>query len=152
MRTLLTLAAIAALSATPALAKPGGGHGNGGDDDRGGQEMRHGGDRDDYEHGDRRHDVQRNYGYHGSAYRNCPPGLAKRHNGCTPPGQARNWSRGSHLPYGYNSYTAYNRIPRAYIDRYSLNPNNRYIYRNNTIYQIDPRTSIIQQIFGGLIR
>lgn len=28
----------------------------------------------------------------------CPPGLAKKHNGCLPPGQAKKWSRGRPLP------------------------------------------------------
>lgn len=28
----------------------------------------------------------------------CPPGLAKKHNGCLPPGQAKKWMRGRPLP------------------------------------------------------
>jgi Ni/Co efflux regulator RcnB len=28
----------------------------------------------------------------------CPPGLAKKHNGCMPPGQAKKWARGYPLP------------------------------------------------------
>lgn len=28
----------------------------------------------------------------------CPPGLAKKNNGCMPPGQARKWSVGQQLP------------------------------------------------------
>ena len=28
----------------------------------------------------------------------CPPGLAKKHNGCMPPGQARKWHMGQPLP------------------------------------------------------
>jgi len=28
----------------------------------------------------------------------CPPGLAKKHNGCMPPGQARKWAMGEDLP------------------------------------------------------
>lgn len=28
----------------------------------------------------------------------CPPGLAKKNNGCQPPGQAKKWSRGRPLP------------------------------------------------------
>lgn len=28
----------------------------------------------------------------------CPPGLARKHNGCMPPGQARKWHRGHPLP------------------------------------------------------
>ncbi len=33
--------------------------------------------------------------YHG---RNCPPGLAKKNNGCMPPGQAKKWKVGYPLP------------------------------------------------------
>lgn len=29
---------------------------------------------------------------------NCPPGLAKKHNGCMPPGQAKKWRMGYPLP------------------------------------------------------
>jgi Ni/Co efflux regulator RcnB len=29
----------------------------------------------------------------------CPPGLAKKHNGCNPPGQVRKWRRGHALPH-----------------------------------------------------
>ena len=150
MRTLFTLAAAAviALTTSPALADKGG-HGNG----NGNKEWKHGGgDRDDGYRGDRRDGDRINYGYHHSSYRNCPPGLAKRHNGCMAPGQARRWAQGSRLPYGYNSYTPYNQIPQRYIDQYDLDSNNRYIYRDNTIYQVDPRTSIIQRILGGLVR
>jgi Ni/Co efflux regulator RcnB len=34
--------------------------------------------------------------YHGRG--RCPPGLAKKHNRCVPPGHARNWRRGAPLP------------------------------------------------------
>ena len=147
MKLILSIAAAAvALTATPALADKGG-HG------RGDKEWKHG---DDRNWGDRDNDrSERNrYGYR-SSYRNCPPGLAKKHNGCMPPGQARKmarWSRGERLPQGYNSYTSYNQIPYSYRQRYNLDPNNRYIYRDNTIYQVDPRTQIIQQILGGQVR
>jgi len=154
MKTILTLAAAAAavaLTAAPALADKGG-HGN----DKGNKEWKHGGgDREDgYREyrGDRGDGYRSNYGYRHSSYRHCPPGLAKKHNGCMPPGQARRWAQGSRMPYGYNSYTPYNQIPQRYVDQYDLDPNNRYVYRDNTIYQVDPRTSIIQRILGGLIR
>jgi Ni/Co efflux regulator RcnB len=31
---------------------------------------------------------------------NCPPGLAKKNNGCLPPGQAKNWTAGQAVPAG----------------------------------------------------
>lgn len=47
-------------------------------------------------------DDQRNVvrSYYSEQYRvgRCPPGLAKKHNGCQPPGQARQWSVGRPLP------------------------------------------------------
>ncbi|MDP9163191.1 MAG: hypothetical protein M3N06_03735 [Pseudomonadota bacterium] len=148
MKLIFSIAAAAiALSATPALSADRGGHGHG---DR---EWQHGGnDRGDWRDGDRRYDRNR-YGYR-SSYRHCPPGLARKHNGCMPPGQYRHarWSRGQRLPQGYNGYTAYNQIPDRYRNQYNLDPNNRYIYQDNTIYQVDPRTQIIQQILGGLVR
>lgn len=39
--------------------------------------------------------------YYGREYgggKRCPPGLAKKHNGCQPPGQARKWAVGRALP------------------------------------------------------
>ena len=38
--------------------------------------------------------------YYVNAYRTgrCPPGLAKKHNGCMPPGQAKKWAIGRPLP------------------------------------------------------
>ena len=38
--------------------------------------------------------------YYGTEYRSgrCPPGLAKKHNGCMPPGQAKKWQVGRPLP------------------------------------------------------
>jgi Ni/Co efflux regulator RcnB len=34
----------------------------------------------------------------------CPPGLAKKHNGCMPPGQARTWAVGQPLPRDVSYY------------------------------------------------
>jgi hypothetical protein len=47
---------------------------------------------------DRRKSIIRDYysGIRGSG--NCPPGLAKKHNGCQPPGQAKKWQIGRPLP------------------------------------------------------
>ena len=38
--------------------------------------------------------------YYGEQFRSgkCPPGLAKKHNGCMPPGQAKKWAIGRPLP------------------------------------------------------
>jgi Ni/Co efflux regulator RcnB len=48
------------------------------------------------------HDDQRTvvHNYYSEQYRigRCPPGLAKKNNGCMPPGKARNWAVGRPLP------------------------------------------------------
>ena len=41
----------------------------------------------------------------------CPPGLAKKHNGCMPPGQARKWAVGRPLPAG----VAYYAVPQPIL-------------------------------------
>ncbi len=124
MKHLLILASVAALASTaPAYAKPK--HGN--------------------------HHGQSSYGYNGYG-NNCPPGLAKKHNGCLPPGQAKKlYNVGQRLPYGYNGYTPYNQIPYDLRNRYDLNDDDRYIYRDDYLYRVDPRTQIVQQIIQALI-
>ena len=83
-----------------------------GDHDMGYEERDHHGDDEDYSfHGgevaDFRHapyftDQHRTIvrEYYDNEYRSghCPPGLAKKHNGCMPPGQAKKWALGRPLP------------------------------------------------------
>ena len=86
------------------------------------------------------------------AANNCPPGLAKKNNGCLPPGQAKRMFReGQRVPNGYNYYTDYSNIPEQYRDQYNLDRNSRYIYRNGQIYVVDPRTSLVQRIISSLL-
>lgn len=80
--------------------------------DEGRREREHYGERDHYQRqpmvelrfsdGDRRfiHD------YYGAQWQSgrCPPGLAKKHNGCLPPGQARQWRMGYALPADLRRY------------------------------------------------
>ncbi|MEO8652963.1 MAG: hypothetical protein ABI409_02450 [Ramlibacter sp.] len=49
--------------------------------------------------------VQQYYSQHYGGSRKCPPGLAKKNNGCMPPGQVRNWAVGQPLPPGVTFYT-----------------------------------------------
>ncbi len=44
--------------------------------------------------------------YYGAQWQSgkCPPGLAKKHNGCLPPGQARKWQMGYPLPTDLRRY------------------------------------------------
>jgi len=145
MKTALILAGAAlAAVAAPAAADPG--HGRGHDRDRDRYEDR-------YDRGDRdgRWDRRDRYGYNG---RGCPPGLAKKHNGCLPPGQARRLNRGDRYAsdYGYRRYS-YNTIPYDVRRQYDLNRNYNYYYDNSGyLYGVDPRTQVVQQIVQALIR
>jgi Ni/Co efflux regulator RcnB len=108
-----------ALSACSVVAeRPDGGAGRRGDDER---YERRGDDRRDYRRNDDRDERHGDYrqggraqisigGYFGERQRaavyygqpprqaHCPPGLAKKGNGCMPPGQAKRWAMGRPLP------------------------------------------------------
>lgn len=134
----LALVLAAAFAAAPTLAAPpehagGGKHGNkhaDKDDHRGDRhdrgEEKHGrrdDDRrgDDRRGGDRRdprpgayfsaHDRDAVRHYYASSHRSCPPGLAKKHNGCMPPGQAKKYALGRPLP----SDVVYYAVPRGVL-------------------------------------
>ena len=132
MKTALIIAGAAlAIIAAPAAADPG--HKRG------------------HDRGDQRRYEDRNHGYND---RNCPPGLAKKRNGCLPPGQARRLNRGDRYAssYGYRQYS-YNTIPYDVRRQHDLNRNYRYYYDNSGyLYGVDPRTQVVQQIIQALIR
>jgi len=54
----------------------------------------------------------------------CPPGLAKKHNGCMPPGQARKWQLGRPLPRDVIYYS----VPQPLVVQIGLPPaGHRYV-------------------------
>src|SRR5206468_10489657 len=122
-------------AAGPAFAKPGNGHGNA------------------YGHGgDRGYTVDYGRGHsHGYGIGGCPPGLAKKHNGCMPPGQAKKLYRGERLPFGFGTRYSYQHIPYDLRRRYDLDPYDRYYYSNGYLYRVDPRTMLIEQIISALL-
>jgi len=126
MKQIMLIAGATALaSAGPALSKPGNGHGNPhAQDDVG-------------------------YGVGG-----CPPGLAKKNPPCMPPGQAKKlFGVGQRVPTGYQGMLGYNALPdnlRSYYGQ-QLDPRSRYIYDNNYIYRVDPRTMLVQSVLSALI-
>jgi hypothetical protein len=131
MKTLFLIAGAAALGfAGPALAKPG--HGNG--------------------HGNGHGPAMAVPGYGAGG---CPPGLAMKNPPCIPPGQAKKlFGIGQRVPLGYNGLLGYNSLPYNLRDYYGrqLDPRSRYIYDQNYIYRVDPRTMLVQQILSALIR
>jgi len=48
--------------------------------------------------GDRHRTIVHDYYFDQFRSGHCPPGLAKKHNGCLPPGQAKRWTIGRPLP------------------------------------------------------
>ena len=144
MRNLAMIVATAAMAmAMPALAKPGKSQGHHGPSvhakGKGGAHRTHVRTRD-------RTVVRTKAGKRYGANA-CPPGLAAKGNGCLPPGQARKlFNVGQRIPIGYNFYTPYSDIPLAYRDRYGLMTDGRYIYRDDSIYVVDPTTSLVTRI------
>ena len=81
------------------------------------------------------------------AAQGCPPGLAKKRNGCLPPGQARKlFGMGQRIPTGYRYYSRYGDIPSTYRDRFGIPTGQRYIYRDNVVYVVDPTTRLVNRI------
>jgi len=64
--------------------------------------------------------------YYGEQFRrgHCPPGLAKKHNGCMPPGQAKKWTVGRRLPRD----VIYYEVPPALVVQFGRPPTgHRYV-------------------------
>src|SRR5687767_1731341 len=108
---MLVLAVVGAFAAGPSLAdKPSWAGGGKGKEQSAGQSGKSAGKQDaqrdsagtsriTHGHfGDNQRTIVRNY--YDDEFRGgrCPPGLAKKHNGCMPPGQAKKWTVGRPLP------------------------------------------------------
>ena len=141
MRMLAMIAATAAMAlAMPALAKPGQGKGHGPTVHAKGKSGAH-------VPRARHRTVVRTKAGNRYGANSCPPGLARKGNGCLPPGQARKlFNVGQRIPTGYDFYTRYQDIPVAYRDRYGLTDDYRYIYRDRSVYVVDPTTSLVTRI------
>ncbi len=141
MKTLILLGGAAALGfAAPAIAKPGNGHGNSHKGHKGHSAQLHG-----------VHGQGSPYGY---GLGGCPPGLAKKSPACVPPGQAKKlFNVGQRVPLGYRGLLGYNGLPYDVRDRYSagLDPYSRYIYQDDYLYRVDPRTMIVSQILRAIL-
>ena len=63
----------------------------------------------------------------------CPPGLAKKNNGCLPPGQAKKWTTGQPLPAAVVVYP----VPRELVVQIGLPPvGHKYVRVANDILLI----------------
>ena len=142
----LALALALALGAAPALAeKPewaGQGKGKGHDRQKGGGKQAY------------FTDAHRGYvsTYYQDEFRrgNCPPGLAKKHNGCLPPGQAKKqWQVGQPLPAGVVIYD----VPPALVVRLGPPPaGQKYVRVAADILLIAVGTSLVVDAIHDLGR
>jgi Ni/Co efflux regulator RcnB len=101
-------------------------------------------------HGHGKHDrddvVVYDDGPHGHPH-GCPPGLAKKHNGCLPPGQAKKLAVGHRLPPDVRYYA----VPQPVLVRLPpARPGYRYVMVGNDVVLLQPRTNIVINIFANL--
>ena len=171
----ITLAFACALASTPALADKGGngkGHGN----DEHGNKI----ERGEPARGDRGHDrvveVERGRPvvvaraadpawrfspehrthvshYYDEQFRagHCPPGLAKKHNGCMPPGQAKKmgWTVGQPLPSTVVTYP----VPQPLLTQLGTPPAGyRYVRVGNDILLLSPGSAAVVDVIRNLGR
>lgn len=90
--------------------------------------------------GDTQRTAVRNY--YSEQYRagRCPPGLAKKNNGCMPPGQARKWVMGQHL----SREVVYYSLPPAITVQLSVPPTgHRYVRVGSDILLISISNRIV---------
>ena len=151
MKKLILLIGAAAFTVgTPALAGPGNGHGKNG---KAHSAKSHGKMKSKSRS---KHVVTTRSGgrlYAFNARGSCPPGLAKRDNGCSPPGQAKKlFNVGDRYNRNFGNVWTYSQIPSDLRSRYQFDRDDRYYFRNGYLYQVDPRTNLIQQVVSALLR
>ena len=79
----------------------------------------------------------------------CPPGLAKKNNGCMPPGQTRNWTVGQPVPRGVTIYS----VPQPVIAQLQPAPYGyRYARIGGDIVLVQQQNNLIVDIIQGLLR
>jgi Ni/Co efflux regulator RcnB len=79
----------------------------------------------------------------------CPPGLAKKHNGCMPPGHARKWAMGRPLPRNVIFYE----VPQPLVVQIGLPPRGyRYVRVAGDILMIATGTALVVDAIQDLGR
>lgn len=80
--------------------------------------------------------------------RNCPPGLAKKNNGCLPPGQAKKYAVGQPLPRDVVWYP----VPRPVVVQLPVAPvGYRYVRVGNDILLLSPQSALVVDVITGLL-
>ncbi len=81
--------------------------------------------------------------------RKCPPGLAKKNNGCMPPGQAKKWGMGRPLPGDLRYYN----LPRDLLRRLPPAPaGHRYVRVAADVLLIAVGSSMVIDAIEDLVR
>ena len=109
--------------------------------------------REDIKQGAYFNDQQRTFArqYYTTTYQDgkrCPPGLAKKNNGCLPPGQARNWAVGQRVPTNVTVYSVAQPVIRM------LPPapvGYRYARIGNDVVLVQQQNNVIVDIIQGLL-
>ena len=84
---------------------------------------------------------------------NCPPGLAKKNNGCTPPGQAKKqYDVGQRYNTNFGNMWSYNQIPNDLRSQYNLDRSDNYYYNQGYLYQVDQRSNLVERVISTLLR
>ena len=110
-------------------------------------------EREEIKHGAYFNDQHRTYArqYYTQHYgdgRRCPPGLAKKNNGCMPPGHAKNWSVGQPIPRGVTVYT----VPQPVLVQLPPAPYGyRYARIGGDIVLVQQQNNLIVDIIQGLL-
>ena len=108
------------------------------------QEIKHGA----YFNDEHRTYVRQYYTQYYAEKRRCPPGLAKKNNGCMPPGQARKWVVGQPVPAGVAIYS----VPQPIIVHLPPAPYGyRYARVGGDIVLIQVQGNIIVDIIQALL-
>lgn len=144
LRTFVLLAVTATFAAGPAIAgKPSwAGKGKKHDDDARLVEVSYSG-----HFGKREREVVRNYIDAQYARGHCPPGLAKKNNGCLPPGHAKRWRLGQPLP---GDVVIYDLPPRLTIDLGAPPTGHRYVRVATDILLIAVGTGMVVDALNDL--
>ncbi len=98
---------------------------------------------------DRHREVVREYYTEQFRGGRCPPGLAKKHNGCMPPGQAKKWQLGRPLPRDVVYYS----VPQPLVMQIGVPPAGyRYVRVANDILMIAVGTGMVVDAIQNLGR
>lgn len=146
------LLAAVILAAAPAFADPPGGKG-------GGKGQGHGQGQDGKGHGNPNvggpagfaandRSVIQNYYATPFAGPNCPPGLAKKNNGCMPPGQAKKYAIGRPLPPGVVMYP----LPNDLLGSLAPPPGYQYMRVGPDILMLAIGTNMVVSALTDMVR